>query len=163
MLADSTRLVRIALCPKLLVNRYCEDYRAEWRTNVLAPLRTLPGLREVWLVDTDTDTDMHSSSAPLWNLLPRGGGQELAVGFPWLESAVIVYDCSAPLRRHADHRSGRGDVYGLGSAIQPSISALPRTRAGWGLESLSSVAPNLARVRVAIGYDPDDLPRLCEA
>ena len=170
MLADSTRLVRTALCPKLLVNRFCEDYRGKWRTSVLAPLRTLPGLREVWLVDMDTDTDMHSSYAPLWNLLPRDGRQEPAVQFPWLESAVIVYDCSAPLRRlHTGDRTGSGhgdsDVYGPGGRIQPSISALPRTRAGWGLEPLTSVAPNLARVRLAIGYDPDDLPRLglCEA
>ncbi|KAI1785400.1 hypothetical protein LXA43DRAFT_1116003 [Ganoderma leucocontextum] len=147
MLANSTSLLRITLCPKLLGNYCCRLITGGgWRENVLTPLRTLPGLREVWLTDMDMDTDVQTG--PLWTFPETGARQEPAATFSSLESVVIVHDCSMPLRRLRRCRT-----------IQPSVAALPMGRAG----DPSSAAPNLARLRLAIGYDADDLPRLCEA
>ncbi|PIL29934.1 hypothetical protein GSI_07845 [Ganoderma sinense ZZ0214-1] len=164
MLATSTRLVRITLCPYLLGHSYYEVLGAKWRDHVLALLRTLPGLRELWLTDTDTDTDVHSSSAPLWDFPTPDGlaaGDEPTIVFPSLDSVVIVYDCSAALRRlHPDVDSTSDDG---ATSIQPSISALRQEAcAGPGAGPMST-CPNLAHVHLAIGYDPTDLPRLRDA
>ena len=145
-LATSTWLLRITLCPRLLGSSYSELIRGNWRDHALAPLRMLPVLRELWLTDMDTDTDVQPSS--LWDFPTPGHRHEPAVKFPALESVVIVYNCSAWLRRR--HHEGQG------GEIQPSISASPKLRAG----DTCPPAPRLGHVRLAIGYDPADLPQL---
>ncbi|PIL29933.1 hypothetical protein GSI_07844 [Ganoderma sinense ZZ0214-1] len=148
-LANSTNLLRVAVWPKLLER---DPYgRRNWRTDVLAPLRALSGVREVWFENVDMIMDCKgladaSATVSLWNLSEsdptqlgvdgaRGG---LAQALPALANVVIVHNCSSRLR--------------VAGPIQPSIAVLPKRPRAAG--------PSLEHLRLAIGYDTDDLPRL---
>ena len=64
-LANSTDLLRVIVSwPKLLER---DPYgRRNWQTDVLAPLSSLAGVREVWLADVDVITDQWCDM-PIWN------------------------------------------------------------------------------------------------
>ena len=147
-LANSTNLLRVAVWPKLLER---DPYgRRNWRADVLAPLGGLAGIREVWLTDVDMIMDptgkgpncLGDSSVPLWNFSdpvrvdggPDGNSKPATALPSALVNAVIIYNCSSRLRP--------------AGPIQPTIDVLPRRPRA------------LEHLRLAIGYDPDDLPRL---
>ena len=113
-------------------------------------------MREVWLTDVDMIMDpngggseyLDASTVLPWSFSDpfRVDGSRLnenakpTVALPSLENVIIVHNCSSRLR--------------TSGFIRPSIDMLPRRpRTGGGHP--------LEHLRLAIGYDPVDLPRLC--
>ena len=137
--------------------------RSEWRESVLAPLRALPDLREVWFTNMHMDTSMPTDSLPFCggspdtrrdtdsNNAPGLGPHhaQAATHLSSLENVVIVFNCCA---RNCD----------CSLEIHPTLSALPKSHRP---ESDSQGSPitarhPLAHLRLAIGYDAAALLRL---
>ena len=170
-IANSTRVLHVAMSPKTIEwdVRRTWGGRSQWRESLLAPLRTLPDLREVWLTDMHVDTFMPCDSLPFCGApgdtdtgrvrganaaLPRPGQAQEAPRVPAFETIVVVYNCSA--------RGCRNSL-----SIRPSLVALPQGPARPNSNSESRTGtppvptpPPLAHLRLAVGYDADDAAML---